>query len=162
MKILANELRVGNFVGLKKSEWDSFSNWFEEMTHDEIKNFLEDSNKYAIVQAISKEVELTAYGCDIDYYDLTEIKPIPLTEEWLVKFGFDIDTDKGWNRSEDINYDVYSLNNFDVALIDVVYKLWIEIEGDTWYNSSLTAIKYVHQLQNLYFALTSEELTLKP
>jgi hypothetical protein len=72
------------------------------------------------------------------------IEPIPLTEEWLLKFDwFSIDDDRYTFR--DIEY--YTISN----------------EGSLYFCGSYTCtdIKYVHQLQNLYFALTGEELTIK-
>jgi hypothetical protein len=75
---------------------------------------------------------------DINSYLEDEIEPIPLTEEWLIKFGFE-----RWN-------DVY--NNF-------YHKLnGVEIENGNIYVGHGNEIKYAHQLQNLYFALTGEEL----
>lgn len=62
--------------------------------------------------------------------------PIPLTDEWLVKFGFKKGV-KGWFKTLDNN---------------LKFNLYM-------YNRSLYLS--VHQLQNLYFALTNEELTLK-
>lgn len=73
-------------------------------------------------------------------------EPISLTEEWLLKFGFKI------------------LNGFDDAIIWV--KDYVELEYVTR-NSTTAYVNYinnecnhVHQLQNLYFALTGEELTI--
>jgi len=73
-------------------------------------------------------------------------RPIPITEEWLLKFGF-IETSTQEHRFE--------LNPF------VVY-LWltgviVEI-GKEFYE---TDNKYVHQLQNIVFALTGKELEIK-
>jgi hypothetical protein len=72
-----------------------------------------------------------------------DLFPIPLTEEWLLKFGFEKFITK------DI-YPTFALNDFnwnDGILYIVGY-------------SFINHIKYVHQLQNLYFALTNEELTI--
>lgn len=70
----------------------------------------------------------------------------PITEEWLLKFGF-ID-DKS--------------NGFDLSIIHIEFILSI---GFVYYvNGEATnsiIIQYIHQLQNLYFALTGEELTIK-
>ena len=76
--------------------------------------------------------------CDgsIGCFGLKNIKPIPLTEEWLVKFGFKKGV-KGWFKTLDKNY-----------------KFNLYLYHDSKYKS-------VHQLQNLYFALTNEELTFK-
>ena len=71
-------------------------------------------------------------------------KPIPLTEEWLLKFGF-LKCDNGsfyisfWGRD-------YYYNDCTLTMRGVNIQ---------------SKIEYVHQLQNLYFALTNEELTLK-
>lgn len=77
------------------------------------------------------------------------IAPIPLTEEWLIKFGFeqkgelkDFYLGKYWIASDD-NFSMHTDFNG-------IYDLLIS-----------NSIKYVHTLQNLYFALTEEELTIK-
>ncbi len=74
---------------------------------------------------------------------------IPLTEEWLLKMGFNpIDSDP------DILY--YTKNNVALNAFGDHSKIWLR------YVSNTIEIKSVHQLQNLYFALTGEELTIKP
>jgi hypothetical protein len=70
-------------------------------------------------------------------------KPIPLTEEWLLEFGFV----KG-----------------KFGFFETKKRLLVEDLGNsiTYDNKLLnTKIKHVHQLQNFYFALTEEELTIK-
>lgn len=74
----------------------------------------------------------------------TKAKPIPLTEEWLLKFGF--------IKSENI-LKFFLYNNFEVYIQDNVF--WYDLTNDS------IVIENVHQLQNLYFALTSYELTIK-
>ena len=71
---------------------------------------------------------------------------IPLTEEWLLRFGFDEIVIEG--------YPVYQSNRgFAIEYYkDESVFLILDFE---------VRIKYVHQLQNLYFALTREELKLK-
>lgn len=74
-------------------------------------------------------------------YNLAEIEPIPLTEEWLTRFGFW--TVKGWDGYEGfIKYGVELESNTNVP-----FRNYLDNE-----------VKHVHQLQNLYFALTGEEL----
>jgi hypothetical protein len=74
-----------------------------------------------------------------------KIFPIPLTEEWLLKFGF---------VKTPLTYDKDKLC---ISIRGVQYD-----KGRTYFNS-WTILEhqpeYVHQLQNLYFALTGEELT---
>lgn len=72
-------------------------------------------------------------------------EPIPLTEQWLLDFGFE-----------------YGHNDYTID-----FKLYFETNDGSWseldvlYEEKYIAtIKYVHQLQNLYFALTGEELKL--
>lgn len=79
------------------------------------------------------------------------IEPIPLTEEWLIKFGFD----KVLHRNDKM---YYRLNDYFVIEDSRVFLFG----DDTFEILKLRQeIKYVHQLQNLYFALTGEELTIK-
>jgi hypothetical protein len=80
-------------------------------------------------------------------------KPIPLTEEWLLKLGFKY---KEWDNHFIIKNGDYfnSIKKYD----DGWRYNTDESEATCYY---LTTIKYVHQLQNLYFALTGEELTIK-
>jgi len=66
-------------------------------------------------------------------------KPILLTEEWLNKLG----------------YDLISENHFGV----LGHLIW-KIEGRFYCDKNGVQLKYVHQLQNLYFALTQRELTV--
>jgi len=82
-----------------------------------------------------------SYGVYADE-KLEDIKPIPLTEEWLLKFGFT----------------KYSYGFQNKILIRHPHKDCYEIRISD--NLGYLDIKYVHQLQNLYFALTHQELTL--
>lgn len=81
-------------------------------------------------------------------YKLSEIEPIPLTEEILLKFGF---------KKEKTTY----INDYYI-FINGVWNIKFKREGYCsfiTFGCFLTDIKYVHELQNLYFALTKEELT---
>ena len=74
-------------------------------------------------------------------------KPIPLTEEWLLKFGF-------FKHNN-----AYVLEKPNENIMNFKFSIW----SDFTYNSSEfpVELKYVHQLQNLYFALTGTHLKLK-
>lgn len=128
----ANELRIGDFVNYGKK----------------VSSVLEIRNEGVIVQILGFD--------NNQLIDLGErnIEPIPLTEEWLLKFG--------WIWNEECNsYEKYP--NGD-ARMNMAYR---ELNGSyTMFNYVIKAticerIWYVHQLQNLYFALTGEELTIK-
>lgn len=76
---------------------------------------------------------------------LIHIKPIPLSEEWLLKFGFENCINGWWSRNELLN----------VKLKEDGTEIYLH-GSDT--NLANYPIDYVHQLQNLYFALTGLEL----
>ena len=72
------------------------------------------------------------------------LMPIPLTEEWLLKFGFE------WK----IQHQGFHNGAFK---IEEEYK-----KGYRFYiGNEKISIQYVHQLQNLYHALTGKELEIK-
>lgn len=84
--------------------------------------------------------QLTEIYADCSVYD-----PIPLTDEWLERFGFDVEyTNGGWLRWQKGNF-----------------KLLDRRLPHPQYHNPEASIEYVHQLQNLYFALTGQELEIK-
>lgn len=122
----ASELRIGNWL-----------NWF---------------SKYHCNGYFDKQLEIE----DFTQTDLSSANPIPLTEEWLLNFGFTKDGESfiygnGWlivdAPTVHYSFDVWRHNENYPTTSD-----WSEIPN---------SIEYVHQLQNLYFALTNEELTFK-
>lgn len=75
-------------------------------------------------------------------------KPVPLTEERLIKLGFTT-TGQGY----------FFHSKLGCCYLSRPYK-----EADGWHVKSngqdkLTYIKYVHHIQNLFYILTGEELT---
>lgn len=79
-------------------------------------------------------------------------EPIPLTEEWLVKIGFE-KRYSGYGAKGYKGYDFIIEDSFDIcAFTDGIYY------SDCGYKLK---INHIHQLQNLYFALTGEELAIK-
>lgn len=86
-----------------------------------------------------------------------EIEPIPLTEEWLLKFGFEK------RKDFDVYTNVWELKGFMVSLSEYIniHLDWAD-DGTDSYHSIVGYEKLsVHTLQNLYFALVGEELTFK-
>jgi len=90
-------------------------------------------------------------------------KSIPLTEEWLVKLGL------VGNKRNFIKENLSGLSTHDTSESGVGVDMQINIDkkgnlSDVYLSGwddtiSIEGIQYVHQLQNLYFALTGEELT---
>ena len=86
------------------------------------------------------------------WIEAEDYEPIPITEEWVLKFGF-------YKELRDSGEAGFFMSKNDCNVI-------IKDFGDgflfIWELSFMgKPIKYVHQLQNLYFALTSEELEIK-
>lgn len=76
--------------------------------------------------------------------------PILLTEEWLLKFGFSFSSNK--------NGLLYYVNTNNGFTLLCSYGKWHLSPSNSVTNGP--EIKYVHQLQNLYFSLTGEELKI--
>jgi hypothetical protein len=72
-------------------------------------------------------------------------QPILLTEEWLLKFGFD-------KKEGKFGFE-YHLNNFSLYTSENKVVCFV-------FDDFLVKINSVHQLQNLYFALTGLELEI--
>ena len=134
----ANELRIGNLVHF------IFTNETVEIVGI---NAHESNNK-----SIYNTISFRSFNLYCESFET--IKPIALTEEWLLRFGY-------------VKFDVKASIYCEYCLIiDGVlkYKLLFDYRdlGIIMPNTDKPIrLKYVHQLQNLYYALTGEELTFK-
>lgn len=101
-----------------------------------------------------KQFQVTTSTFEVLSVVESQYKPIPLTEEWLKRFGFD----------KDEEYDEGGLVDYRWTLMyrSLEFVSFWNSEELNGVNQPQTGvdIEYVHQLQNLYFALTGEELTL--
>lgn len=122
--IKSTELRIGNLV-LMEAPDGSFQKW--------------------------KDVVHPVVYWDLDD-DTTSFKGIPLTEEWLRKFGFVYDGGNGYKAPHGTDHWYHTLRSGFMPNILARGS----IKSDLY-----KGVEYVHQLQNLYFALTGEELTIK-
>jgi hypothetical protein len=131
----AKELRIGNYVHHNKG-------WSYRCCDGDFDFIWNESDWHALGE------------CTLD---LSNIKPIILTEYWLVKFGFKKEMDGSW-----------VLNNLaiflDKRIKENVYLMIIEggvFGSELWNELQNLKLKHVHQLQNFIFALTNQELTIK-
>lgn len=138
-----------------------------------IKNLLQDEQgiiyEVLLLDCESKITKIRAWGIQNNAFGKSDnqLKPISLTEEWLLKFGFkiyDCEIDyieycKEFNKG---SYKVMICNDGGInnKYNEPFYYL-IEGQENGFIQSFKQIIKSVHQLQNLYFALTGKELTLK-
>jgi hypothetical protein len=124
----ANELRIGNFINYRiVDKLDERQEWDEASIID---------------------------GQDLDYLEKNpndkDYQPIPLTEEWLLRFGFE--KQMAWTFAIELTSNlkfVYYLGQKGWSINNKNYP-------------DFTNLKHVNSLQNLYFALTGKELTIKP
>jgi hypothetical protein len=82
-----------------------------------------------------------------DDYDYSKTEPIPLTEGWLLRFGFEKNYKFGLYYKGGHAIDIHREGNAEFYT------------GE--YGGWFVFVEYVHELQNLYFALTGEELKLQ-
>lgn len=129
----ANELRIGNLYWILHEDFESV-----EVADSNVIKLLEDYEA-------NPDDECYSRGCPCDYY-----VGIPITPDWLNKFGA-----------------IFPYQDFRCQMGELCFywnpngALFL---NDSGYNESITdyPINQVHQLQNLYFALTGSELTIKP
>lgn len=128
----ANELRIGNLVYLRSKE---------KIYH------------------ISSGHDIEEIDDATEVFDAT---PILLTEEWLKKLGFSLMTD-----TTPYNYRIHKNKSFCYIRYGTfgtfengIEKSFQGFNGLFIANKFVRVIKYVHELQNLYFGLTGEELNL--
>lgn len=136
----ANELRIGNYVNVLREDQSPFKiDGFELLNESDCKVFKDNGTYNCPPFGEIKMHPLT--------WNLKDLQPIPLTEEWLLRFGFE--------KSRLGYFTVFCGNNvMSVCCFDDFSRVQIVTQ-------TVSTINHVHQLQNLYFALTGEELTLK-
>ena len=117
-----NELRIGNYA----------------------RNWLIEEGAITSIDSRTKEASVFHEKSGTHHCEISRIDPIPLTEEWLKRFGFEYDRDvKAWTI-------LIPLDELDFAFV---------LDSDLdFFTYKHIKIDYVHQLQNLCFALTEEEL----
>jgi hypothetical protein len=120
-----------------------------------IKNYVEVNGKVEQMHFICEEepaVSSIEYGAHV--LSWRDISPIPITEEWLTRFGF-------WQWGSYTH--LWKVNRDTGLKITIRSRPLRKRHHGCDYelnNNHSIGIKHVHQLQNLYYALTGEELTL--
>lgn len=82
--------------------------------------------------------------------DVFTFEPIPLNENWLIKFGFEEEV-----KNIDSPMPRFVVWRKEIFTYNTIHGWWID-------GKQISGLKceYVHQLQNLYFAITGDELKL--
>jgi hypothetical protein len=142
----ASELRIGNWLNHK-------DDWSYRQSEQDFKEFNFQWNEYDWYALGECRISLNVLGF------------IPLTEEWLVKFGFE----KVIYESDETGYGTdYELDINGVGCISYSDDFSCALFGskesskhELGFLPNWDNCKHVHSLQNLYFALTGEELKIK-
>ena len=106
-------------------------------------------------QNMDEKKEITIYDDDMTYMFNNEslFEPIPLTEEWLQKLGFSVINESSAGKR-------YGYVVDGVFSSDLTFTFWKTTKEVGKFFRGGLELKSVHQLQNLYFALTGAELTV--
>lgn len=108
----------------------------------------------------TKQYQISS-GHDIEEIEGSgDCEPLQLTEEWLLKFGFDKKEDYLYMLEKGF---VYNKDDVNVLLFNGEFSYGTLIyDGGTSEDWEFGIdIKSVHHLQNLYYALTGIELEIK-
>lgn len=95
--------------------------------------------------------------------NLAEVQPIELTEELLVKIGFE-DRKGYFNYSrvfDDENNYCDSIHIYYCPMLEHFKFTYDKVKADDLQTMDLYNIKYLHQLQNAYYLLTGKELKIE-
>jgi hypothetical protein len=140
MKLQASDLRLGNWINVKcvAEELKGIDGWDAQPTN--IHN----------IQGLLKG------NPDFLY------EAIPLTEEWLLRAGFEKDGFNAYNKSIALHrrqYKVLCFSGDYLFLREANTDMRHEDSLCTLWNMDIKKQFYVHELQNLYFDLMGVELT---
>lgn len=128
--IQANELRIGNWVNVQPH------NQYAQII--EIKSGRPDNRDFVRISSPDLDTQFAV--------EISQIKPIPLTEEILLKAGFEKDTGEFY---------LYK----DITVRKTYYS------DDFWRfifkQQRIKDIKHLHDLQNTIFALTGEDIKIE-
>ena len=122
-----------------------------------INNLISHNGLICTVEIINGELnEIYFLGEDFYHSDKPEnLEGVPLTEEVLLEFGFS-------KNENDVLQIETTLMPLSITLSDNYpdekYKAWVYEDENFSYHIISDNIKYVHTLQNLYFALKGKEL----
>lgn len=127
----ATELRIGNLVNVVNSVFDESE----------------------VVSIYPKTIRVSKNGSDYSPR-LTNVKPIPLTEEWLERFDATEESSDYWEVATGLT----DMGNIHIYVMKYDKGFWLIIENGGRVN--LGDVEFVHDLQNKIFALTGEELPI--
>jgi len=111
--------------------------------------YAEDQVEFKVI-GIDTEGLTVENESDKTWIETNTFEGIPLTEAWLKDFGFSV-------MGNNMNYFEFELEPYSKNEWFPLYKYTLPI---AWCKFNRLTLSYVHELQNLYYALTQTELTL--
>lgn len=117
-----------------------------------INNYVLYDNRPFQIASISEEYpSLKTIEFGFGVVEWKDIKPIPLTEELLVKCPqFEVQECFSWSTGKEVKYNVYQFDRF-----------YYNTNQDNWYyETNIIEIKHLHKLQNCIQDFTNTELTI--
>jgi hypothetical protein len=142
----ANELRIGNWVEIDNEKYHNPMKGIPMIVTGIADAKGLDNEKSHSISLQKKD------GCMGFNQFIKFIKPISINIEWLNKLGFSNDDGSGGT------YEVFDKKMDNNSRMDIEYDLSINIYQGSFSELRITHIQFIHELQNLWFALTGEEL----
>ena len=143
--IAANEIRKGNFFNVPNEKQCPFR-------VDEIEHLFGTFGKFG-------QHNKDGFGHPLTW-NLEDLSPIPLTDEWLLKLGFLTITDKVYSKKcNGVSLVFYPTSN---DMFPCQLERWELDKNEPTDIIILRETNFVHQLQNLFWALCGQELETTP
>jgi len=141
----SNELRIGNLLS-------TISDEPETVKVEGIKSY-----------DLESDVDMVRTSLSEKWHDINDFAPIPLTEEILLKCGFEFNENR---KSWSVEFETLWENNITTNKVfyikyDVDYGFWwCGLEDHSLDSIALCRIDYIHALQNIFHSITGQELNI--
>jgi len=121
------------------------------------------NDEYWYVRGIEQDLLKLENNRKTEIISPAEASPVALTENILIKLGFEVsDTEKDLSKP----YREYNYHGMVISLFLLNEPVFLYCADDTFKGNAVSysrpPLKYLHQLQNLFFVLTGKELNVDP
>lgn len=113
-------------------------------------NYIKDT--FDVTKHEVRQLDLEDFSAMLNYRNSIHpntYQPVPLNDEWIKSFGFENSKTQDKFYTKD--------NSVGISTADYKFRF---IQGNFVCQLVLRDIEFVHQLQNLYYALTNVELSV--
>jgi hypothetical protein len=142
VSVSVTDLRIGNWImdrGNKAWQIDCWEHSTKVAAKEPIIGFCDFTKKPIHGHPLTEEVDF--------------LKPIPLTEEWVLKLGFSVISENSAGKR-------YGYVIGGIFSSDLTFTFWKTTKESGKFFRIDLELKSVHQLQNIYHALTGLELQI--